>query len=174
MKKIFIGTITGTKGVDGAWNVKSRDNAISGIKKGASIYVGYSEKFSETYTLNSAGKTKDGFTIQTKEIDSKEKAQKFKEKGVFVNLSDIKKSEGKEYIEDEIIGFTIYDLKSKRYIGSIENELQYPAQTLWSVDYKGKEILIPVVDDIVKKIDWKKGKVYVELVPGLIDENLDD
>ena len=52
-------------------------------------------------------------------------------------------------------------------IGTVTGVLTYPAQNLLSVDRDGKEVLIPMVKEFIKKVDIPAGKVVLDSVEGL-------
>ncbi len=44
------------------------------------------------------------------------------------------------------------------------------ANDVWVVNRKGKkELLLPVIDDVIKKVDLEQGLVVVDLLEGLDD-----
>jgi 16S rRNA processing protein RimM len=47
-------------------------------------------------------------------------------------------------------------------------------QDLLGVTHKGKEVLIPIQDGIIKKVDKAAKKVYCQLPDGLLDIYLED
>ena len=68
----------------------------------------------------------------------------------------------------EIKGFNVYD-KEKGNIGFVEEIVDMGYQEILKIIFNDKEILIPVVEDIVKKIDRKNKRIEIEAPDGLID-----
>ncbi len=62
-------------------------------------------------------------------------------------------------VEDEILG----------PLGVINGIVDLPHQTLATMEFQGKEVLIPVHQDIVKTLDREKKKVSTRLPDGLLD-----
>jgi 16S rRNA processing protein RimM len=54
-------------------------------------------------------------------------------------------------------------------IGQIETVLEYPNQNVFQVFKDKKEILIPIRDEIIKKVDRKKKTITILAPEGLID-----
>ena len=54
-------------------------------------------------------------------------------------------------------------------IGVIGDILELPHQSLFQVQHGEKEILIPIVDDIIQKVDRKKKVLMIEAPAGLIE-----
>ena len=57
----------------------------------------------------------------------------------------------------------------KGEIGEISDVLEYPTQAVIQVMKDGKEILIPIHDDIIQKVDKKAKILTVKAPEGLID-----
>ena len=55
-----------------------------------------------------------------------------------------------------------------RVLGKIKEILAPGANDVWVVDREQKtDLLLPVIDDVVKEVDLADGKVIVELLEGL-------
>jgi 16S rRNA processing protein RimM len=67
-------------------------------------------------------------------------------------------------IVDEILG----DLGQVRVIYDMET------QDLIGMEYKEKEVLIPIKDGIIQKVDKTEKKVFCRLPEGLLDIYLED
>ena len=77
-----------------------------------------------------------------------------------------------EFYYQEIIGFKLIDV-AKGEIGEISNVLEYPTQAVIQVMKDGKEILIPIHDDIIQKVNKKAKTLTVKAPEGLIDMYLE-
>jgi 16S rRNA processing protein RimM len=49
-----------------------------------------------------------------------------------------------------------------------------PAQNLLALDYQNKEVLIPIIEHFVLKVDKEAKKIMVKLPDGLLDVYLAD
>jgi 16S rRNA processing protein RimM len=76
--------------------------------------------------------------------------------------------DGQYYIRD-VIGLTVRT-EDGRVIGKINDVLKMPAQDLYVVTGSGREILIPAVRQIIKKIDVEAGVMVVDPVEGLVED----
>ncbi|WKB71520.1 ribosome maturation factor RimM [Ligilactobacillus ruminis] len=89
---------------------------------------------------------------------------------------DIKISEDQQqdlgdgsYYYHQIIGLDAVTLDGEK-IGKISEILAPGANDVWVVKRKGKkELLLPVIDDVIKKVDLEQGLVVVDLLEGLDD-----
>ncbi len=89
-------------------------------------------------------------------------------KDLFLPISLLPKLEGNKFYFHEIIGFGVID-KEKGDIGIIESVLENPAQPLFSIKFNQKEILIPIIDKVIDKVDRDAKIIYINAPVGLID-----
>ena len=108
--------------------------------------------------------------VRFEDIRTEEDAEAILKKEVYLPLELLPKLEGKQFYFHEVIGFTLTDVK-QGVIGTIESINDSTAQALFIVEGKDGQVLIPMVDDFIRKIDRKKKEVLVETPDGLIDMN---
>lgn len=92
---------------------------------------------------------------------------------VYLPLSALPKLEGNRFYYHEVRGFRVVD-SEKGDIGILRDVIDYPAQALFQIDKNGTEILIPVIDPVIKKVDREGKTLHIEAPNGLIDLYLND
>lgn len=110
----------------------------------------------------------DKMFVQLQDVKKMEQAVTFVGKAVFLPNEMMPQLEDDEFYYQEIVGFKLID-EVKGEIGLISNVLEYPTQAVIQVMYDGKEILIPIHDDILQKVDKKAKTLNVKAPEGLID-----
>ena len=75
-----------------------------------------------------------------------------------------------QFYYHEIIGFEIVDT-TLGSVGTIINVNDANSQVLLEVDHMNKKILIPLVDELIHKIDKEKKQLHLSIPDGLL--NLD-
>jgi 16S rRNA processing protein RimM len=75
---------------------------------------------------------------------------------------------GKHFYYHEIKGFQVVD-QNHGNIGVIDDILELPHQSLFQIRHGEKEILIPIVDEIIQKVDRRKKLLLIEAPAGLIE-----
>ncbi len=74
-----------------------------------------------------------------------------------------------EFYYHQIIGLPVYE--NDVLIGKIKEILQPGANDVWVVKRKGKrDLLLPYIPPVVKKVDLAEQRVEVELLEGLDDD----
>ena len=118
---------------------------------------------------------RDSNTIQVllEDYASLAKAQQFVDCAVFLPKKGLKDLESEQFNYSEIIGFNVID-KNHGNIGALEDILDRPEQEILKINFEGKEILIPFVDEMFEKINHKKKQLFIHAPEGLIDLYLEE
>lgn len=106
-------------------------------------------------------------------IDTVEKAQEIIGKEIYLPLDKLPKLSGNKFYFHEVIDFEVID-KIKGKIGHIFNVLELPHQAVFEIRHSnGKEILIPITDEVIINVDRTTKKIEIDSPEGLIDIYLD-
>ena len=108
--------------------------------------------------------------VRFEDIKTERDAETLLKKEVYLPLEFLPKLSGDKFYFHEVIGFTLVD-KRHGAIGTVESINDNTAQALFIVNDGQGEILIPMVDDFIRKIDRKKREIHVETPEGLIEMN---
>jgi 16S rRNA processing protein RimM len=109
--------------------------------------------------------------IKFEDIDSFDAIKSILNANVFVPLEDLVETDEVNF--NLLIGCKVQD-KNKGELGVIREVYEVPGQDLLSMDYMEKEVLIPVNEHIILKVDHKKKILYVDLPEGLVDLYLNE
>lgn len=104
--------------------------------------------------------------IKLEGIDTREAAAKLTQKEIWIPDIDFKKFAAKK-APVSLLGYSI--INEGDPIGEILEVIEQPHQLLCRLDVKGKEVLIPLNENTLRKIDHKKKQVIVILPDGLLD-----
>jgi 16S rRNA processing protein RimM len=108
--------------------------------------------------------------VKLEGIDSKEAARKLTPKQVWLKEDDFHKFT-KKSAPVSLLGYLVVD--GEKEIGVVREVMEQPHQLLCTLDYKGVEVLVPVHEASLKKMDNKNKKIFLELPEGLLDLYLD-
>ena len=78
------------------------------------------------------------------------------------------KLSGKQFYYHEIVGFTVVDTE-KGELGPITEVLEYPTQAILQVMKDKKEVLIPILEQVIQNVDRDKKVLTITSPEGLID-----
>ena len=107
-------------------------------------------------------------SIKYKDIDSKDVALLLQGSKVFLSLDFLPKLKGNKFYFHEVIGFSVEDHLHGN-IGVIEQIVDHSVQAIFAIKNEDVEILIPITDEIVKKVDRKNKLIQIEAPDGLIE-----
>jgi len=106
-------------------------------------------------------------------IDTIDAGRRFTGKKMFLPLSMLPPLADNQFYFHEITGFSVID-ETHGNIGLITGVIDHAVQPLLQIMCQGKEIIIPVHDDIIVRLDKKEKTMYVRTPDGLIDIYLDE
>ncbi len=163
-----LGKIVRTFGSKGEVVIQVDAELLSRIKKMESVYLKLNENlvpfFIELLQLRPKGQA----MVKFLDVDSTEEASLLAGCDIFIPIALLPKQKGTHLFSVEIEGYTVIDA-NRGETGTVTSVLEMPQQSLLAIDFNGREILIPIVDEIIKKIDRKTKTVFIEAPEGLID-----
>ena len=110
----------------------------------------------------------DKFFVQVQDVKTVEQAQNLVGKSVYLPLEMLPKLSGKQFYYHEIVGFTVVDTE-KGELGPVTEVLEYPTQAILQVMKDKKEVLIPILDQVIQNVDRDKKILTITAPEGLID-----
>lgn len=112
--------------------------------------------------------------IKFEDIDTIEEAQKLVNCDIYLPEDNLPELEDEDqFYYHEIIDFDVID-EEKGKLGKVLAVYTSDRQDLISMQYEGKEILIPIDDDIVKTVNREKKEIYTHLPDGLLEVYLEE
>lgn len=106
--------------------------------------------------------------IDFEEINDEAGADSIMGSELFLPLEFLPELTGNKFYFHEVIGFALQD-SIHGNIGNISGVNDTTSQALFVVEKDGKELLIPINDDIITKVDRDNQVIYVITPEGLVD-----
>ncbi|MBA6151580.1 ribosome maturation factor RimM [Gelidibacter maritimus] len=106
--------------------------------------------------------------IKFEDVDTEQDADALLKSELYLPLEFLPKLDDDKFYFHEIIGFTVEDVNFGK-VGTVKSVNDSTAQALFEIDRDGIEILIPMNDDFIKKVDKKKKMITVDTPEGLIE-----
>jgi 16S rRNA processing protein RimM len=163
-----VGRISGAHGLKGALRFRP-DNPDSDILQHVKrIFLerpGESREFRLT-GVTPLNPTTDRITLEgVADIDA---AEALKGAVVMLATEDVPPAKPGEFYYYEAIGCEVFLTDGTR-LGAIEEVFSNGAQDIWVVRDSEREVLVPVIEDVVKSMDLAGRRVTIEAIPGLLD-----
>ena len=106
---------------------------------------------------------KDQPVLQLEFVTSHDKAQEIIGTEVFLNAPEISPESELSYV-----GYHLVD-KKLSHLGDVLDVIQLPHQTLFLIEYQGKECYIPFIDNFVEYTNHDDREIWLNLPDGLFD-----
>lgn len=105
--------------------------------------------------------------VEIEDIDEN-LAQELVGKEVFLPLVSLPRLKGKKFYFHEVVGYRVFD-KQKGELGILESIYDRASQAVFKVMHEKTEILIPVADDLIERVDHENKELHLDCPEGLID-----
>jgi 16S rRNA processing protein RimM len=113
--------------------------------------------------------------VLLEDVDNRSAAEALQSKEIFLRQQDILVDQEREFempddaLEYEgLTGFMIVD-KTMGEIGLIDEVLEMPQQEMAFLKFKGREVLIPLNEQLIVAVDEKNRQVMMDLPEGLLE-----
>lgn len=167
--RVVLGEILRPRGIKGELSVisltdvpnrfTSLKNARVRLQNGADIDV----------EVVDAWPHKGEWVLKFKGVDSMDAAEVFKRSELWVPLSERGKLPDGQYFWSDLIGCQVVDEQQSEPIGIVTGFQDYGSAPLMQVQTDSKEVLVPFVEGIYRKVDLESKRILVDLPAGLLD-----
>lgn len=167
-----VGKIVNTQGLQGELRVLSvTDFAEERFKKGSKLAIfDQKDNFVMEVEIASHRKQKNFDIVKFKGLYHINEVEKYKEHFLKIAEENLTELDEGDFYYHEIIGLEVYE--NDQLIGVISDILQPGANDVWVVKRQGKrDLLLPYIPPVVLNVDVAGGRVEVELLEGLDDED---
>ena len=125
------------------------------------IFVSFNESYVPFKIIKLKTHKKNIYRTKLENIEIEDDAKKFINKRVYIEKNE------KIDDDDNFENFKVYD--KDKYIGIVISTYNKTGKTLIEVKMSKKTILIPLVDELIKKISYEEKKIQMILPEGLLD-----
>jgi 16S rRNA processing protein RimM len=133
-----------------------------------SVFVEYNKNLVPFFIENSNLHKGDFLRVKFEDVDDEAEADAIMGCEIYLPLNMLPKLEGNKFYFHEVIGFEIEDQRLGVF-GKIVSINDTSAQPLFEVINGNVEILIPMIDQFLVKIDRENKKVIMDLPEGLVE-----
>jgi 16S rRNA processing protein RimM len=156
-----VGYFSKTHGIKGQLVLKaSRDFYFEEVK---AIFI-ESSGSKAPYFVQEISESPKAIIIRLEEVDSLEKAKLLIGKKVFVDAKLVEEEES----DDKLLGFEVIDEKHGS-LGLIKSVNADGVQLLITLNFRNKEIILPLADELILEVDENKKIIRYDTPDGLIE-----
>ena len=168
MELLEIGRIVRSHGLTGRMKVLSYLESQDVLDHLEVVSVGRRVQDAVTFSLDSLQTGRKWFILKLAGVEDKDAASKLVGSSLWMPLEKMKKLPDGEYYWHEIIGLEVVT-EEGRILGRIKSVFPTGSNDVYVCRGNGKEILLPAIDDVVRKIDLEQRVMVVRLLEGLAD-----
>jgi len=125
------------------------------------------------YFIESISVNRNRGIVALEGVETIEEAQKLINCELYLPLENLDELEEGQFYFHDIVGYQVRDEKLGD-LGTVRTVYSVPPQDLIAMDYQGKEILIPVNDELTPSADREQKILHVRLPDGLVDIYLNE
>ena len=133
-----------------------------------SVFVDYNNNLVPFFIERARLHKSDLLRVKFEDVDTEEDADDLMKAALYLPLDLLPELAEDQFYFHEIVGFKVQDLQ-KGDIGTLTAVNDSNSQTLFEIDYNGKQILIPMNDQFIHKLDKPNKLLIVDTPEGLID-----
>lgn len=116
--------------------------------------------------------TPSGLLVKFEDINDRDEAERFTGTRLLMPTDILPALEGDKFYYHELIDSELFD-RSKGLIGIIELIYDQTSQVLLGVNIKGKELLVPLVDEFEPYFNREQKRLEINLPDGLLELDQD-
>ncbi|MBL7871998.1 MAG: 16S rRNA processing protein RimM [Cyclobacteriaceae bacterium] len=160
-----IGYVAKTHGLKGEVTIMYTD--VANLESVKSVFIEVRNDL-VPYFIEHVSSRKDKAFIKFEDVNTLEAATMLKGSSIYLDKSQRPKLKRGEFYDDEVIDFTVED-EDLGLLGAVKEVAQSGPNRLLSLDYLGKEVLIPINGPFILSINKTKKKIIVLLPDGFLD-----
>ena len=165
----FLGKITKTSGYKGSLVFFFDVDDIHKYTDLEAVFIDMRDELVPFAIHNIGFKSAKSAIVQLEDIKDEESAIALVGHELYLPLSFLPKLEGNRFYYHEVIGFKMID-KNIGELGTVKEILDQSSQAILVIESNSeKEILVPIIDDIIKLVDRKNKLIQVITPTGLVD-----
>ncbi len=166
---VSIGRLAGTFGVRGSLKMVALTDFPERFHSMQRVILNQGWRL-QTLTIESVQPHQQQFLIKFKGVDNKEEARLLVNALLQVEEKDVHPLPEGVYYHFQLIGLQVFD-RERGLLGEISDILETGANDVYVVQSpRYGEVLLPSTEEVVLDIDLDKGRVDVDLLPGLIED----
>ncbi len=168
----YVGKIVKTHGLKGEVTLRIDNEQFDEIEELNYFLLDINDKLIPYFVENITFHSNKSFVL-FQDLKTLEAANQLVGKSVYLPLDLLPEKDGNDFYSHEVVDFLVID-EEKGELGKVQEIIEYPTQSLIQILINGKEVLIPIHDDIIQDVNREEKKIYIKAPNGLIDMYLEN
>ena len=171
-KCFYVGKIVKTHGLKGEVTLRIDNEQFDDIEELNYFMLDVNEQLIPYFIEDIAYHSNKAFVL-FQDLKTLEVASQLVGKSAYLPLELLPEKTGNDFYSHEVVDYLVVD-EEKGELGKVNEIIEYPTQSIIQIIRDGKEILIPIHDDIIKDVNRDEKKIYISAPSGLIDMYLEN
>ncbi|HET7009226.1 MAG TPA: ribosome maturation factor RimM [Anaerolineales bacterium] len=164
---LVVGRVVRPHGVRGDLLVEPLSEVLDSIQPGGHVFLGDRRRGFPVVSLRRHARK---YLLRIEGCNGRDEAESFRGEELRVRLEDAAPLPPGKFYRWQVIGLRVVTEDGRR-LGTVRQILETGANDVYAVQGEsGKEILLPAITSVIRKIDPETGEMRVRLMPGLLDE----
>ncbi len=165
----YLGVIARSHGLDGTMILSDVVVLPRPLQSGDTVAVGYSREFTKVHRVAEYSSSSLRTTLRLEDVKTSEAVVPLIDQAVYARAADVGIDAGVRFRIGDVEGCSVVD-EAGSPIGIITDIWLMPANDVWVVTTPtGATIPLPVIDDVILRVDLSSRTITVRLLPGLAD-----
>ena len=166
-KYLQIGKVVNTHGFKGDIKMQTWSDTPAVCTKLKALYRKVGNDY-QKYNIQKSSVHKGHALIKFEGIDDFDSANLLRDVVFYADRNDIKINKDTFFIAD-LIGLEVIDVDTNVSYGKLKDVLQYGIHDIYVVSTEKGEVLMPAVNEFIKKISITEG-IFIKPIEGMFDE----
>ena len=166
---IAVGRVVKSVGVVGEVKVEVFSGRAERFRSLKAVWIGHTEEEAEGTEVVEARRVGSSIVLRFKGVQERDGADALRGAFIFVDAAHAERPEEDSYFIHEIVGMAV-ETEDGRVVGTVTDVQHLPASDVWLVEAAGgREILIPAVQAIVRRVDREQRRIIINAIEGLLE-----
>ena len=164
---VKIGTVVSKHGYKGDIKISVSSNNLVTFPDLKYLFIELDGCFIPFTIDNVRSFSKNVFIVKLKEIMSEDEVDEIIHKHIYIDSTEMESNIDSGFFYNDLINFDV--ITDSKKIGRIENINSNLPQPVFEIIYDSRKVLIPIHEDLIKKIDKKNRIIYLDIPNGLLE-----
>ena len=164
---VKIGTVVSKHGYKGDIKISVSSNNLVTFPDLKYLFIELDDCFIPLKIDNVRSFSKNVLIVKLEEIRSEDEVDEVIHKNIYVDSAEMASNIDSGFFYNDLINFEV--ITDSKKIGRIENINSKLPQPVFEIIYDSRKALIPIHEDLIKKIDKKNRIIYLDIPNGLLE-----
>jgi len=166
---ICVGKVQRPIGVDGQIKIRSYSDIPDRFRKVDTIYIGKEESLAVPYLIEGAESRGEEVVLKLSGLDSIPAVEDLRDHFCYIPRILRPELEEGEYYIDDIVGLQVHSTEG-HLVGVVDEVMQSAGNDVLIIRDGKSEIMIPLVEPVVKSVNLETGRIDIDPIEGMIGE----